>query len=291
MTRLRLGLSALMLILVTLSVAAGGETASKEGYKPAPGPRTVATVDCDWQDGRRNRPVPARIYYPEDDTGPFPVIIFSHGLGGSREGYAYLGQHWASHGYVSVHIQHPGSDTAVWKDNPRPMESMKSAANADNAIQRPADVRFAIDQMEKMNREPGPLRGRLDLQHIGMAGHAFGAHTTLLIIGQRLPGLDSDAKPLSDPRVRAAIAMSSPAPQARNRLDEAFAAIKVPCFHMTGTIDVSPIGGTTPKDRRIPFDHTRGADRYLVTFKGGDHMIFSGRQPPAGGEQEGPRFP
>ena len=46
---------------------------------------------------------------------------------------------------------------------------------------------------------------------------------------------------------------------------------------MTGTLDDSPIGETKAADRRLPFDHIHLADQYLVTFVGGDHMIFSGR--------------
>lgn len=46
---------------------------------------------------------------------------------------------------------------------------------------------------------------------------------------------------------------------------------------MTGTEDQSPIGGTTPAERRIPYDCIHGPDQYLVTFAGGDHMVFSGR--------------
>jgi predicted dienelactone hydrolase len=286
----RPSLFAILTVPIAASLATAAEPKSGSGYKRTPGPQAVATIDHDWQDNRRDRPVPVRIYYPKDGAGLSPVIIFSHGLGGSREGYAYLGQHWASYGYVSVHVQHQGSDTAVWKENPRPIESMKAAANANNAVHRPLDVRFAIDQMEKMNREPGPLKQRLDLGHIGAAGHSFGAHTTLLVIGQRLLGLDNDAAPLRDARVRAAIAMSSPAPQDRHRLDEAFAMIRVPCLHMTGTLDFSPIGGTMPKDRRIPFDRIRGTDRYLVTFKGGDHMVFSGQKRLLGERKTDPVF-
>ena len=55
---------------------------------------------------------------------------------------------------------------------------------------------------------------------------------------------------------------------------------------MTGTLDNSPIGDTKAKDRRVPFDHVRGADQYLVTFIGGDHMIFSGRGRLGGGAND-----
>ena len=39
-------------------------------------------------------------------------------------------------------------------------------------------------------------------------------------------------------------------------------------------------GSTFPgraAERRLPFDHICSADQYLITFIGGDHMIFSGR--------------
>ena len=53
----------------------------------------------------------------------------------------------------------------------------------------------------------------------------------------------------------------------------------LPCFHMTGTLDDSPVAETKAADRRLPFDHmtSKMADEYLLTFKGGDHMVFSGR--------------
>jgi hypothetical protein len=34
---------------------------------------------------------------------------------------------------------------------------------------------------------------------------------------------------------------------------------------------------SNPSDRRVPFDHINGSDQFLITFKDGDHMIFSGR--------------
>src|SRR2546423_15576637 len=75
-------------------------------YKKSSGPYAVEVIRYDWLDGKRERKVPVKIYFPKSGNAAFPVIIFSHGLGGSREGYEYLGRHWASHGYVSVHLQH-----------------------------------------------------------------------------------------------------------------------------------------------------------------------------------------
>jgi len=231
-----------------------------------------------WLDESRKREVPVKIYYPADLKGRAPVIIFSHGLGGSREGYEYLGRFWAENGFISVHLQHAGSDEAVWKGKRELLAEMrKAAANPVNAVERVKDVSFALDKLEKINNQSGPLKGLIDLQKIGLAGHSFGANTTLLIAGQRiiLPG--GQELSFADNRVKAAIPMSAPVPSNRNNLEKIFGAIALPCLHMTGTLDDSPICETRAEERRIPFDYIKKADQYLVIFKEGDHMIFSGR--------------
>jgi len=262
--------------------------ATKETYERGPGRYAVAMVAYDWTDSARNRKVPVRIYYPEKGQGPFPVIVFSHGLGGSRSGYEYLGRHWASHGYVSVHVQHPGSDDAVWKESEQPARDMvRSAADPRNAVERPKDVSFALDRVTAMNRDATPLKGRLNLRAIGMAGHSFGAWTTLAVAGQGL-GF-RQRRSLADPRVRAAIEMSAPVPR-RGDLDHAYAKINIPILHMTGTLDDSPIGDTKAAERRVPFDHIQAPDQYLVIFQGGDHMIFAGQRRQASRGEKDPRF-
>src|SRR5437762_9936135 len=94
---------------------ANDTNASVSSYKKSTGPHAVEVLRYDWLDKKRQRKEPVKIYFPKTADGPFPIIIFSHGLGGSREGYEYLGRYWASHGYVSVHVQHLGSDNAVWQ--------------------------------------------------------------------------------------------------------------------------------------------------------------------------------
>ena len=243
----------------------------------AAGPNQVEVATYEWTDPLRHREVPVKIYYPKSG-GRCPIIIMSHGLGGSREGYEYVGRQWASHGYVSVHPQHKGSDDGVWKGEQNPMEAMqKAAANLANALDRPKDVSFVIDRLEQLDREDGPLQGRFDSSRIGMAGHSFGGYTTLAIAGQAFPGLLGKTLTLADRRVRAAVSMSAPVPKQRDKLEQAFGPIKIPCLHMTGTLDDSPIGDTKAADHRLAFDHMHLADQYLVNFVGGDHMIFSGR--------------
>ena len=77
----------------------------------------VQIVDLIVSDARRNRDIPLRVYLPSGEA-PGAVVLYSHGLGGSRESNPYLGKHWSSRGYVVVLLQHAGSDDAVWKDVP-----------------------------------------------------------------------------------------------------------------------------------------------------------------------------
>lgn len=258
---------------------AGGQDARvpKSEFERA-GPYQVLALRAEWTDEKRDRPVPVKVYYPVDAEDLCPIVVFSHGLGGSREGYAYLGRHWASHGYVCVHLQHEGSDDEVWRGQDDAREEMQRAAkDPRNSINRPIDVSFAIDQLTHLQGQEGPLQGRLDLKRIAVAGHSFGAFTALAVVGEAGTHASGE-RSLADPRVKAAIPMSAPVPTRQKQYDAIYGRIAVPCMHLTGTLDESPIAFTKAEDRRIPYDHIEKADQYLVTFVGGDHTIFSGRQ-------------
>lgn len=104
----------------------------------------------DWTltDAKRKRDIPVRVYLP-GSAKPAPVILFSHGLGGSRTGSAYLGNHWAKRGYVVVSVQHPGSDDGVCRNTPpaRMRQAMAEAANAENFTLRTGDIAATLDQL------------------------------------------------------------------------------------------------------------------------------------------------
>jgi fermentation-respiration switch protein FrsA (DUF1100 family) len=263
--------------------------AAPEPYAPPAPELAVATLKLEWQDATRHRAIPVKLYFPKEGAGPFPIIIFSHGLGGSRDGYEYLGNHWAGCGYVSVHLQHPGSDDTVWKDVPvaeRLQSMQKAGKNLVNAVNRPLDVKSAIDQLERLNADPAsPLCKRLDLARIGISGHSFGGYTTLAASGMTYAAARG-INQLADPRLKAAIQMSGPASRNRADLDKVYGSIPIPMMHMTGTLDFSPIfPDTTAADRRIPFDHMGNSETCLVTFTGGDHMVFSGGTRALGGDR------
>lgn len=241
-----------------------------------------------WHDEVRNRDLPVKIYLPESAANA-PVVIFSHGLGGSREAALYLGKYWSEHGYVCVFAQHLGSDESIWKPKVESHEikTFMGFLNAlkdtlkdpSHAINRANDIPFIVDQLElKSKPDSGScLAGKIDVNYIAIAGHSFGAWTALTASGQKLVDTDGKIKTFTDPRLKVAIYLSPTCPRKTVDPNVAFEDIAVPGLHMTGTKDTSPIGETKIEDRRAAYDSITRADQYLVTIKKADHMVFNGR--------------
>ncbi|WP_419194110.1 alpha/beta hydrolase family protein [Novipirellula herctigrandis] len=233
---------------------------------------TVKHLDFEPQDAKRDRAVPVRVYLAEQASAG-PVVLFSHGLGGSRANNPYLGKQWAASGYVCVFMQHAGSDQEVWQSarlRDR-MKAVKQAASAKSAADRIQDVSFVIDQLEKWNQEADhPLCGKLDLDRIGMSGHSFGAVTTLAVAGRR----SLFGKSYADERIDAFFAMS-PQPGQGLSAQRALGHISAPMLCMTGTKDDSPINDrVTPQLRREVYKALPEGDKYELVFDGGHHFTF-----------------
>lgn len=244
----------------------------------------------DWRDPARDRRVPVKLYLPQGGPGPWPVVIFSHGLGGSRDGMGYLAKHWASHGYAVALPQHLGSDAGLRRGNSRLQawwNLWRASREPANLINRPLDVSFVLDQLQRLNRAAGPLRGRLDLGRAAAAGHSFGALTSLLLTGQVLLGPRGPVN-FSDPRIQAFIALSPPVPRQGGNYGQSYGNIALPGLHISGSADEARLGMTKAHERRIPFDHIRLADQYLLLFDGADHRSFLGHPP---GPERPPRDP
>ena len=237
------------------------------------------TLDLAVVDQARKRDIPIRIYLPKQQT-PEPVVLFSHGLGGSREGNVFMGLHWAERGYVAVFLQHPGSDTSVW-ENKSPLKAiiaMKEAAGAQNFLLRVKDVSAVLDQLERWNNTSGnPLFGRLDFNRVGMSGHSFGAVTTQAVSGQ---STIEGGMPFTDSRIKAAIMFSPSSPHGGETPETAFGKVKIPWLLMTGTQDVSPIGDADLKSRLAVYPALPTGGKYELVLYGAKHSVFTDRPLP-----------
>jgi predicted dienelactone hydrolase len=273
--------------VLPLTFAITGEVRAN-GYDPlAVAPAFhPAHMDLTVHDAARNRDIPIRVYLPTN-TVPQPVVLFSHGLGGTREGSVFLGEHWSARGYVAVFLQHPGSDDSVWKGEPREqrMRAMKQAASLDNFLLRVHDVPAVLNQLEIWNTaKTNQLAGRLDLKKVGMSGHSFGAVTTEAVSGESLP---VDGQTFTDPRIRTAIAFSPSSPKTGSA-EKAFGSVKIPWLLMTGTRDIGPIGDTDVASRLAVYPALHGAPKYEVVLHNAEHSVFTDRALPGNREPRNP---
>jgi dienelactone hydrolase len=231
------------------------------------------TWDYEWQDAARQRAVPVRLYLPQS-TQPVPLMVFSHGIGGSRFGYSWLGRHAAQHGIASLHLQHVGSDRSLWTGSVFSLVGrLQDAAQDKEAIHRARDLRFALDTLLASELAP-----RFDAQRIVAAGHSYGANTTLLASGARVPR-GGDIIDLHDPRVRAAVVISAPPFYGEPEPRRILASVAVPSLHVTATEDIIRIPGyySGAEDRVKVFDATGGSRKWLAVYEGGSHSMFTDR--------------
>lgn len=259
----------------------------------------ITIRDAEWRDAARDRVIPVRIYLPASigsvvvvpgapapadltsasaAAGKLPLVVFSHGLGGSRFGYSHLGQHLAQHGFVALHLQHAGSDRAVWQGGPLSVfGNVQSAASEANAFARAQDVSFALSALLA---DP-ELGARIDGQAIAVAGHSYGANTAMLIAGA---SVERDGKPVSftDTRVKAAILLSAPPFHGEGDQAAVLRDVRLPTLHLTGTEDIIRVPGyrSDVTDRIGVFRDTPAvlpAKKYLAVFEGGEHSVFTDR--------------
>jgi predicted dienelactone hydrolase len=240
-----------------------------------PGPFRVAQYDLDWFDAKRQRHVPVHIYAPDPPSANMPVIIFSHGLGNDRLGYRYLGEHWANHGYVSVHPSHVGLNAEAAKRGW--WHLFRKGFDRQNWIDIPNDLHFVVDQLQIDGALPAPLRGHIDRSEIGVSGHSLGAYGALALGGLRVLFPDRTIANFRDPRVRAAIPIS----MSENFQQSSYSEIGIPMLHITGTRDWDALYGTWVRKRRVPFNSIHRDDQYLVVVRGASHSTFADDEPAA----------
>ncbi|GGK17498.1 hypothetical protein GCM10010124_07540 [Pilimelia terevasa] len=201
------GPRALAALLSAVLVAAAGCTAGRTpaaapvapGASPTPAagpaalpPRAVPAggyeVAVQTLTARRGeRRLPVTLWYPADatDAAPYPVVLFSHGLGGLPAEYRPLLRRWAAAGLVVAAPTYPRT-------------SRGSALEPLDVLEQPADASAVLDRVLALGRAAGhPLRGRLDTARVAAAGHSAGGITTI--------GLFSLAR---DPRLRAGVVLA-----------------------------------------------------------------------------------
>jgi dienelactone hydrolase len=290
-----LGLLGLGALIVQTATPLAAEPATKADAVATPAPEALA-VDTslytsqtfDWLDTARNRSVPARLYLPvlpagSPKPGAMPLVVFSHGIGGSRDGYSYLGSYFAANGYASLHVQHVGSDRQLWFGSPWSLVfRLTEAAQEAEALNRVKDVKFALTRLLAE-----PVGSSINTQRLVAAGHSYGANTSMLLAGAQVNVLSAGVPYVAkDPRFSAAILISAPPFYGMGNPQNIVSGIDVPTLHITATADDIQIPGYTSgvADRVTLYQATGTAPntgsraaKVLAVFNGGSHSIFTDR--------------
>lgn len=233
--------------------------------------RAATVSDGQWQDTARNRSLPWRLRVPES-PGPWPLVLFSHGLGGNVEAGTAWGEAWAAAGLAVLHLQHPGSDTETLRSG---LRQLKAAATAEQLMVRVADVRFTLDELARRAGAGESPWTQMRQDALGLAGHSFGAQTTQALAGQRFPVPGNAA----DPRLRAFIAFSpSPPRGGRQSMADTFGGISRPFLGVTSSEDGDPLGSQVDGEARAQvLQGLPPGQRALLWLDGADHMTFAGQ--------------
>ena len=108
-----------------------------------------------------------------DAPNKLPLLLLSHGTGGSAASLAWLAQALAEQGYIVAGVNHHGNTGA---------EPEQTIAGVIEWWQRPHDVSVLLDQLLA---DPS-LGSRIDPKRIGVVGFSIGGYTALATVGARI---------------------------------------------------------------------------------------------------------
>ncbi|HTC66684.1 MAG TPA: hypothetical protein VK685_06095 [Candidatus Acidoferrum sp.] len=248
-----------------------------DGYKLETGPLAVTEVaGLVLHDEKRNKDVRVRIFYPVM-ASKYPVIIFSHGAGGSDTCCESLTRHWATYGYITLQPIHEDS-VAQRRSNgdenghfPQAVrEALKNPALWES---RPRDISFLLDSLAGLQKRVAGLNGKVDASRIGVAGHSMGAYTAEVIGGALVDLPGRPGQNFSDPRAQAILCLSPQGPGQFGLTAHSFSNISLPFMGITGSLDNL---GTLANVawHKIPFERSQPGDNYEVLIQGASHMSF-----------------
>lgn len=218
----------------------------------------------------------------------FPLVVVSHGYVGSRYLMTYLTENLASKGYIVAAIDHTDS---TFKD-----------ANAfqSTLLNRPKDIRFVINEMEKLGAKgsKNKIAGLVDVNNTAIIGYSMGGYGVLNVggagysagLGQFFTGMtggssaisvnlagNAEYKKSADARIKAIVAFA-PWGMERGVWDaEGLKGLKTPTFFIAGSQD--DISGYEKGIKAI-YEGAVNADRYLLTYENARHNVAP-NPPPA----------
>jgi dienelactone hydrolase len=242
----------------------------------------AADAEIRLTDPARQRELPVDVTYPSG-AGPFPVILYSHGDGGTGRDARGLARFWATRGYVVLAPSH--------RDPP----SNKNIGDPKAWETRARDLSFLIDALPEIGERVAPLAGKLDGARLGVGGHSYGAYTAGLLAGatvappkaskgSRTPA--PKASSFADPRPTAFLLLSPPGAGMRGWTAASWSDAARPLLVVTGSLDKGS-KGQGPSWRLDAFRLSPPGDKFWLYLRGATHQSYTGRYAEPGASLSG----
>jgi predicted dienelactone hydrolase len=259
-----------------------------------------------YPEGRAARPgIPLKEAEPDPSGGPYPLVVHVPGWTDDRISAGWLADHLASYGFVAMAMD-PLDVVAGGGYEPDPAL----------LLIRPQELVWQIDYAESLTAAGGGLEGMIDMDSIAVTGHSYGGYTALMAAGARIDWdyydawcLENHDTPLSysaylgldfcemlahDQTVIAPLAGLDAAQPGLwpswgdSRVDvivsmapvfwmilgpEGMANVSLPMLLMGGAKDPAAL----PADWDLFYENASSAEKALVIFEDGDHIVFSAK--------------
>ncbi|MBM4028468.1 MAG: hypothetical protein FJ280_24190, partial [Planctomycetes bacterium] len=234
---------------------------------------------------------------PNPASGPYPLVLYSHGSWCFREIASLFLEHLASHGFVVMAPLHEDNWGNMYQPTWR------------SEISRPRDMVRTLDFAEALTASGGAMAGLIDTAHVAVKGHSFGGRIALEMGGARLnvkewlenycvaypkdmrcvgypehleemaalAGFEALPEGLwpdwSDPRIDVVVATG---PSVNMLGGGGLDGLRRPVLLLYGTLDTS--AGAAIEYRRL-YESLPGRQKTRVLFEGAGHMIFGNACP------------
>ncbi len=256
-------------VLLSICAYAFGAGAA-DLYKADKGPFEVGgveTVTLATDDPERAMEI--RVAYPVGD-GSYPLIVVSHGTFSSKDMYAPVIDHWASHGYIVMLPNHVDSNFGRMPKSEGDMSDM--------IMIRAADLSHILNSLDEIEGQAADIAGKIDREHMIAAGHSVGSYVAMLNNGLQIRNPENGRLMAHDEdRFTGVVMMSDPGKMALMP-DWVWTHIDKPTFLTTGTDDFGTMGdGNAPAPYQNEIlttgDGAAENSKFIVVLDKGDHYF------------------